>query len=266
MDRGKRIIARASIGGLVALAVLVTLLLLGVFPAFGTGIDERVVRGAALRWWEGGPFYNAYQLAGPYQNELGDVLYPPVALWLFVPAALLPAQLWYLVPAAIIAWSLWRMKPAWWAWPVILAVMCWPWSLGFWLFGNPTIWAVAFLMLGVQWAGPAVAVMFKPVLLPWALFGIWDRRWWAAVAIFALACIPFGIAMWQDYLEVVTNARGMGYLFASVPIMCVPLVAWLGAGGLDELGRSVARVRGRGVARRAPAPAGGAGARSSGSG
>jgi hypothetical protein len=215
-------------GGMVALAAIVAVLLLGVFPAFGTGIDERVVRGAALRWFEGGPFYNEYQLAGPYANRIGDVLYPPVALWLFVPFALLPAQLWYAIPAAIVAWSLWRMRPAWWAWPVMLALMAWPWSLGFWLFGNPTIWAVAFLFLGVQWAGPAVLILFKPVLFPWALWGIRHRAWWVWLGAFAVASLPF-LPMWFDYLAVVTNARGMGYLVASVPLLLVPLVAWLGS-------------------------------------
>ena len=50
-------------------------------------------------------------------------LYPPTALYLFVPASLLPRVLWWVVPLAIIGWSLYRLRPAWWAWPSI-ALAC----------------------------------------------------------------------------------------------------------------------------------------------
>ncbi len=49
------------------------------------GVDFQLYREVTMRWLGGGPFYQPYQLAGPYPISAGDVLYPPVALWLFVP-------------------------------------------------------------------------------------------------------------------------------------------------------------------------------------
>ena len=51
------------------------------------GKDVALYRDAASRWLAGGPFYEPRQLAGPYEVAHGDILYPPVGLWLFVPAA-----------------------------------------------------------------------------------------------------------------------------------------------------------------------------------
>ena len=51
------------------------------------GVDFTLYRDVTIRWLGGGPYFEPYQLAGPYQISAGDVLYPPVALWLFVPFA-----------------------------------------------------------------------------------------------------------------------------------------------------------------------------------
>ncbi len=64
----------------------------------GAAIDYRLYMDATERWLRGGPFYEPYQLAGPYTISAGDILYPPVALWLFVPLSFLPACMWWLVP------------------------------------------------------------------------------------------------------------------------------------------------------------------------
>ena len=56
------------------------------------GVDYLLYRDAAARWLAGGPFFEPYQLAGPYPISAGDILYPPVALWLFVPFTVLPAE------------------------------------------------------------------------------------------------------------------------------------------------------------------------------
>ncbi len=61
----------------------------GALTAMGT--DYRTYMDATRVWLPGGSFYPAYELAGPYQIELGAVLYPPVALLLFVPFTVLPA-------------------------------------------------------------------------------------------------------------------------------------------------------------------------------
>lgn len=59
------------------------------------------------RWLGGGPFYEPWQLTGPYQFTPGapvpghansGAFYPPVALWLFAPFTVLPPVLWWAIP------------------------------------------------------------------------------------------------------------------------------------------------------------------------
>ena len=69
------------------------------------GVDFVLYRDAAARWLAGGPYFEPYQLTGPYPITAGDVLYPPVALWLFVPFTILPAVPWWVVPIGVTAWG-----------------------------------------------------------------------------------------------------------------------------------------------------------------
>jgi len=57
------------------------------------GVDFSLYRDVAARWLAGGSYFEPHQLAGPYTIEVGDILYPPVGLWLFVPFAVLPGAL-----------------------------------------------------------------------------------------------------------------------------------------------------------------------------
>src|SRR5262249_12098765 len=70
-------------------------------------VDADLYREAAVRWSGGGPFYAARQLAGPYEITPGDILYPPVGLWLFVPFTFLPDALamvlWWAIPLGVTA-------------------------------------------------------------------------------------------------------------------------------------------------------------------
>lgn len=217
----RRVIARASMGGMVALAVIVAVLLLGVFPAFGTGHDERMYREATLRWLGGGAFYLPHQLAAPYTAQLGDVLYPPPMLLLFVPLSLLPAPVWYVIPTALIAWSLYRMRPAWWAWPVLLVIAAWPWTLGFFLFGNPKMWllAGAFVLFALGW------------------------RWWIVAGIAGVIASLAFLPMWPDYLTALRNARSMEYQAATVALVTLPLVASVASRAHDPQRERVFRRR-----------------------
>ena len=92
------------------------------------GVDFQLYRDVTNRWLAGGPFFEPYQVAGPYDIRAGDVLYPPVALWLFVPfaagagaiaalAAVVSAA-WWALPLGATAASVWRLrpKPAFWPW------------------------------------------------------------------------------------------------------------------------------------------------------
>jgi hypothetical protein len=197
------------------------------------GVDAMLYRDAGARWWSGGPFYEPRQLAGPYEVTPGDILYPPVGLWLFVPLALLPAvvayALWWLVPAAVTGWTIWRLRPRPVVWPLIALCLAWPTTpLKVWT-GNPVIWCIAAMAIATAWRGAAPFALLKPSLFPFALFGIRDRSWWIGLAVFTALCLPFG-TMWLDWVATVLNSRGGGPLYSilEAPMLALPLVAWLG--------------------------------------
>ncbi len=198
------------------------------------GVDFTLYREATERWLSGGPFYEPYQLAGPYPIRAGDVLYPPVALWLFVPFTVVPfpalaAVLWAAIPVGAAGWAIWRLRPRPAVWPILAFCIVWPTTLLKLWTGNPVIWSVAALSLGVVHYWPSVFVLLKPSLFPFALFGADRRHWWLALAAFVALGLPFG-AMWADWLTSVVNSTGGGLLYSvlEVPMLLLPLVAWAG--------------------------------------
>ncbi len=197
------------------------------------GVDATLYRDVTLRWLGGGAFYQPYQLAGPYEIRAGDVLYPPVGLILFAPFAVLPvalaAVLWWAIPLGAAAWAIGRLRPRPEVWPLIALCIAWPTTLLKTWTGNPVIWSMAAMALGVVYAWPSVLVLVKPSLAPFALFGLWRRSWWIAAIGFGIACIPFG-AIWADWVASVANSRGGGLLYSTleIPMLILPLVACLG--------------------------------------
>jgi hypothetical protein len=197
------------------------------------GVDFALYRDVAIRWLAGGPYFEPYQLAGPYEIRAGDVLYPPVGLWLFVPFAIVPAAiaglLWWGIPIGATAWAVARLRPRPEVWPVIALCVAWPTTpLKTWT-GNPVIWSVAALALGTLYRWPSVFVLLKPSLAPFALFGANRRSWWIALAVLVALCVPLG-SLWIDWLASLGNSRGGGLLYSALelPMLLVPLVAWLG--------------------------------------
>ena len=198
------------------------------------GQDFRFYRDAGLRWLETGQLYLPHQLSGEYPLALMvDVLYPPTALLLFVPAALLPfwiaALAWWGIPAAVVARQLWVERPASWTWPLAGLLLLWPRSYGSLVWGNTDLWLVAAVSAGLLWGWPAVLAVLKPTFAPFALVGIRRRSWWIAAAgllVFSLAVLP----MWFDYVRAMLNVRGLGldYSLFNLPIAFVPLVLHLG--------------------------------------
>jgi len=195
--------------------------------------DVQLYVEAADRWLAGGRFYEPRQLSGPYEVNHGDILYPPVGLWLFAPASLLPLPmalvLWWTIPAPITAWAIRRVDPRPAVWPVMALCLAWPTTpLKIWT-GNPVIWCIAAMAVAIVWRGGAVFALLKPSLFPFALFGIRQRSWWVGLVVFLALCLPFG-AMWVDWLATVVNARGAGPLYSALeaPMLALPLVAWLG--------------------------------------
>jgi hypothetical protein len=193
------------------------------------GVDYHLYVDAASGWLKGGPYFQPYQLAGPYPVSAGDILYPPIALILFVPFTVLPALLWWLLPLAAVGWSLVRLRPKRESWPWLAACLAWPTTPLKVLTGNPVIWAVAALALGVVYAWPSVLVLIKPSLFPFALFGANTRRWWLALAVLLAVSLPFG-TLWLDWIHVVLNSQGAGLAYSTleIPLLAFPIVAWLG--------------------------------------
>ncbi len=105
------------------------------------GQDFRFYRAIGERWLADGSFYLPHELAGPYQLQLMvDVLYPPTALFLFVPLALLPdvldAFLWWCIPIGVLVYQFARMRPAPLTWPILALLLAWPRTWGNVLWGN----------------------------------------------------------------------------------------------------------------------------------
>jgi hypothetical protein len=198
-----------------------------------TGGDYEMYMEATRRWLAGGSFYLERQLAGPYQIVPGDVLYPPYALALFVPASLLPALLWWILPLSLIGFALYRLRPAALSWPILAALLWWPPTNIKVLTGNPVIWVVAAAFLGAVWAWPSVGVLLKPSLFPFAVVGIRQRSWWVALGGLLVIASLF-LPMWPDYITVLrngSNAAGIAYSVAEVPTMLLPVVAGAAATG-----------------------------------
>jgi hypothetical protein len=193
------------------------------------GIDFSLYRDVAARWLAGGSYFEPRQLAGPYAIEAGDVLYPPVALWLFLPFVVVPAILWWALPLGATAWAIWRLRPRPEVWPLLALCVAWPTTLLKTWTGNPVIWAVAALALGMLYRWPSVFVLLKTSLFPFALFGANRRSWWIALAVLVVLSLPFG-ALWVDWVASVVNSRGGGPLYSAleIPMLLLPLVAWAG--------------------------------------
>ena len=197
------------------------------------GVDFELYRDVTSRWLSGGPWYEPRQLAGPYVIEAGDVLYPPVALWLFVPFAILPEPaawaLWWAIPLLLTAACVGRLRPRPLVWPLLALCIAWPTTLLKTWTGNPVIWSMAALAIATLLYWPSVLALIKPSLAPFALFGANRRSWWLGLGGFVLASVPFG-RLWSDWLASVANSQGGGLLYSvlEVPMVALPLVAWAG--------------------------------------
>jgi hypothetical protein len=193
------------------------------------GVDFDLYRGAATRWLADGTFFQPYQLAGPYQISAGDILYPPVGLWLFVPFTFIPGVFWWAVPLGLTVRVVEFLRPEPRVWPLIALCLAWPTTpLKIWT-GNPVMWAMAAVALGTIYRWPSVFALIKPSLFPFALFGANRRSWWLALAVFVALSLPFG-SIWVDWVTTLVNSRGGGILYSAleVPMLLLPLVAWLG--------------------------------------
>jgi hypothetical protein len=213
------------------------------------GTDHTFYREVGQRWLDTGVYYLPHQLAGPYTVQPDvDVLYPPLALLLFVPLVWVPFPLWWIVPGVVVALTLWRLRPALWTWPIMAALFAWPRGVSNLIYGNSDMWIATFICGGLLIAWPAVLVVMKPSVLPFALIGSRRRSWWVAAAALAVLSL-FTIELWRDFVTAIRNSDAEWYYsLDDMPPLFIPVVAWLGRrdGGfatLRELRAGIRRVR-----------------------
>jgi hypothetical protein len=191
------------------------------------GLDYRWHVDAARRLLENGTPYWPWQIAGPYEIANGAILYPPTAFLLFIPFIWIPTVLWWAIPIAILVWGLTLHRPPLWAWALIGALISFERSLNVYIYGNPSMWIVAAIAAGTILWWPFIFVVAKPSFGPIALLGIRHRSWWIAAVVLALVSIPFA-RVWLDWFAVVRNSNvSLIYNLPTLPLMLVPLVAWL---------------------------------------
>jgi hypothetical protein len=199
---------------------------------FGLGFDQNTYFAAARDFLGGRGFYESYQLAGPYEINAHEILYPPLLLGILIPFTFLPDPLWVIVPAILTGWIVISWRPTYWAVFAIALCLAWPSSSGLYLLGNPGIWAVLLVAVATRWEWAGPLVMIKPSLMPFALVGIRSRSWWLGAAAL-LAVVAATWPMWRDYIAAMFNARGASanvlYSLWTSPMMLVPVLAWLGS-------------------------------------
>jgi hypothetical protein len=192
------------------------------------GFDYQVLMRATERWLAGGPFYPPEQLAGPFDAFAGAILYPPVALVLFVPFTFLPALAWWILPILVTVAGIVRLRPGLAGWPLIVAGLLYHNSIWLVVSGNPVMFGVAALAwLGAGW--PTTFFFLKVSLFPFAFLGARRRSWWVATLGLALVSLLL-LPMWFDWLTVIGNAvsgRGLLYSLYDLPLLMAPLAAWV---------------------------------------
>ena len=195
------------------------------------GADPVFFRSIAQRWLDTGALYTERQLSGPYTTvTLVDNLYPPSALYLFVPFTVLPPALWWILPIAFVIWTVWRLRPRLWAAPLLALVLALPKTWVVLFYGNTDMWLTAFVAGAVLWAWPAVLITIKPSLVFLAAIGITRRSWWVAAAVFAALNVPL-IPFWLEWITVIRNSTVTAeYSLANLPLIMLPVIAWLASG------------------------------------
>lgn len=193
--------------------------------------DHAIYMNQAHRILSGGPLYNPWQLAGPYDLSRLPELYPPITVYgLIIPMSLLPDIVWWVVPIGVLVAVIVRWHPRGWAWVLLLSCFLVPRTWTSIAAGNPAIWSAMAVALGTVWKWPAAFAVLKPTLAPFAFIGIRSRAWWAAVAGMAAVSVLM-LPAWGEYVQILRNDRdgSLFYGLVNAPLLVMPIVAWLGA-------------------------------------
>jgi hypothetical protein len=200
------------------------------------GQDWAFYMDLARRWLETGVLYGDRQLTGlPYHVLVNvDNLYPPPAILLFAPFAVVPdpvsALLWWAVPLALVGLVFLRLHPAAWTWPFIAFAIVWPRTLGSLIVGNSDLLSAAFVAGGILWGWPGALGLYKLSVAPFALAGARRRSWWVCLAVIAVVSLAFlVIGAWSQYLTAAANwDLPLDRQVPNIPILLIPVLAWLG--------------------------------------
>jgi hypothetical protein len=190
------------------------------------GVDHAVYELAAERWMAGGTFYLPFQLDAQYEIRWwGEVLYPPVILWLLVPMSFLPGALWWLIPGVLFAAAVLRLRPRPWGLALAAGLSVLPWVQDPILWGNPVMWLTAAVAWGLLVGWPSVLVLAKPTVGLYVLTGlVRPKAFLVGLAVLLAASVPFGW-MWLDWATAVRNS-GLHplYSLSQYVILSIPVV------------------------------------------
>lgn len=201
------------------------------------GYDARLFVSFGQRFLDTGQWYFPAQFEGRYLAEGIVNLYPPLAVYLFVPFTVLPLVLWWAIPLGILAWHIWTCRPAPWTWPILALIAGLIPTLGALFYGGSSLWSVAFLTIGLRHPWAAALVGFKPTDAVMWVFYVRRKAFWIGLGVLILAALPFG-SLWAEWWTAIGNIEGGSPLrnVYGLPLLSVPLIVWLGA-----------RPKGRGV-------------------
>ena len=200
------------------------------------GIDYRTFVDDGHLLTVGSPFL-AYQLSGPYEalpdafRQPADVpfLYPPPFELVGVALVGLPSVIWWAVPILLLAWIVVGWRPAPWTWPIIAFAVAYPATSSIVIVGGSTMWVTTLVAGGLRFGWPATLILLKSSFAPLALVGVRHRSWWLALALLGGASLILW-PLWSEYATALRNTTDLApwYLVGDIPMLAIPVVAWLG--------------------------------------
>ena len=193
-------------------------------------IDYTFYRQVGAHWLADGAYYLPHQLTGvPYGIlPMQDVLYPPTALFLFVPLTVVPALVWWIVPVGVLVGTTWLWRPRPLALLAMLLLLMWPRAESAFIYGNTDMWMAAGIAAGLRWGWPALLLVLKPIFLPLAALGANRVSWWVGAGMIVLVSLAM-LPLWSQYIVAMRSLRiGLDYSLGSLPLLLVPVTAWLG--------------------------------------
>jgi hypothetical protein len=227
-----------------ALGAMIVRAQYGAFADRGlVAVDYRMFMELGSRWLETGSMYAPWQFS-PYNYAQGagttdfdrmPALYPPLAGPVFAAWTFLPVFLWWAIPVGILAYMLYRFRPAPWAWP-LMALATWNTNTtGVYTVGGSSMWIAAGVAAGLVWGWPALVILFKPSLAPFLLVGVRKRAFWIGALVLGAVSLLM-LPEWFRYVEVLRNTESPGVLYSlrDIPLMLVPVIAWISRGGLPR--------------------------------